>query len=345
MQPFVSNFWENHRYIQTAFWIGFPLLVSIPLFQEFPINTAIWITLSTSTYMYWLVFGHYYFGLPYLVGPSKNRGVYPLRLLLIIAVSVAIHSAFSFKLSGEIGERSYSIVARPWSFLIWTFIECLLIILISSMMQFSFDYFKLQAQQQKMANQQLEAELKYLKLQINPHFLFNTLNNLLLLTNKRSPQASVVVEKLAYMMRYLLEKDRKKQVPLYTEIDFINAYIDLERIRVKNTDISFDLEGDLNGHSLPPALLITLVENAFKHGIKKSASTNFVHLELKVSPEEITFEVTNPLHGHPLTRNKETGIGLQNLRKRLQLLFPDRHRLQVGPTENETFGAHLTIQV
>lgn len=345
MQPFVSNFWENHRYIQTAFWLGFPLLVSIPLFQEFPISTALWITISTATYMYWLVFGHYYFGLPYLIGASKNSGLYPLRLLLIISIGIAIHSAFSFKLSGEIEERAYSILSKPWSFLIWTSIECLLIILISSMMQFSFDYFKLQAQQQKMANQQLEAELKYLKLQINPHFLFNTLNNLLLLTNKRSPQASVVVEKLAYMMRYLLEKDRKKQVPLHTEIDFINAYIDLERIRVKNTDISFDVEGDLNGHSLPPALLITLVENAFKHGIKKTASSNFVHIELKARPEEITFEVTNPLHRHTTHSKGEMGIGLQNLRKRLQLLFPDRHRLQVGPTEKETYGALLTIQV
>lgn len=345
MQPFVRNFWENHRYIQSAFWLGFPLLVSIPLFQKHPVQVALWITLSTSTYLYWLVFGHYYFGLPYLVDPAKKKWVYLVRLSLIIIVGVAIHSAFSFKFYDQIGEREYSIVARPWSFIIWTSIECLLIILISSMMQFSFDYFKLQAQQQKMANQQLEAELKYLKLQINPHFLFNTLNNLLLLTNKRSPQASVVVEKLAYMMRYLLEKDRKKEVPLHTEIDFINAYIDLERIRVKNTDISFDLEGDLNGHSLPPALLITLVENAFKHGIKKSAPSNFVHLELKANSQEITFEVSNPLHNHSNSKKKETGIGLQNLRKRLHLLFPDRHRLQVGPTEKQTFEAHLTIQV
>ncbi|NRB49147.1 MAG: histidine kinase [Saprospiraceae bacterium] len=345
MQAFVSNFWENHRFIQTIFWLVFPLLVSIPLFQKYPIDVAFWSTLSTATYLYWLVFGHYYLGLPFLIGPANKKGVYLFRLLLVIAIGVAIHGAFSILLFDELGEKEYSILVRPWSFVIWTSIECLLIILISSMMQFSFAYFKLQSQQQQMANQQLEAELKYLKLQINPHFLFNTLNNLLLLTNKRSPQASVVVEKLAYMMRYLLEKDRKKQVPLHTEIDFINAYIDLERIRVKDTDISFDLEGDLNGHSLPPALLITLVENAFKHGINKSATANFVHLELKASPDEITFEVTNPLHSHSSNRTKETGIGLQNLRKRLQLLFPDRHHLQVGPTKQETFGAHLTIQV
>lgn len=345
MQPFVRNFWENHRYIQSVFWLSFPFLVSIPLFQNYPIQVALWGTLSTTTYLYWLVFGHYYFGLLYLVDPTKKKWIYLIRLLTIIMVGVAIHSAFSVKLYGQLGEREYSILVRPWPFLIWTSIECLLIILISSMMQFSFDYFKLQAQQQQMENQQLEAELKYLKLQINPHFLFNTLNNLLLLTNKRSPQASVVVEKLAYMMRYLLEKDRKEQVPLTKEIDFINAYIDLERIRVKNTDISFDLEGDLHGHSLPPALLITLVENAFKHGIRKSAPCNFVHLELKASPKEITFEVTNPLHIPTANRSKVTGIGLQNLRKRLQLIFPDRHDLQVGPTEKETFAAHLTIQL
>lgn len=111
-------------------------------------------------------------------------------------------------------------------------------------------------------------------------------------------------------MCYLLEKDCKKQVLLYIEIDFINVYIDLECIRVKNIDISFDLEGDLNGYSFLFVLLIILVENVFKYGIKKLVVINFVYFELKVSVEEIIFEVMNFLYSNSFNRSEEIGIGL-----------------------------------
>lgn len=345
MQRFFRSIWGNDRYIQNAFWFALPIVLSIPLYQRYSVQASLLITLSTCVYLYWLVFGHAYFALPHLMGADKKRLVYLLRLLAIIIVGVFIHGVFSIKLYHIIGEKEYSFLARPWSFIIWTTIECFFVIMISSTVQFSFAYFRLQAQQQQMENQRLEAELKYLKLQVNPHFLFNTLNNLLLLTNKRSPQASAVVEKLAYMMRYLLEKDRKEKVPLTTEIEFLNAYIDLERIRVKDVDISFDIEGDMLRHNIPPALLITLVENAFKHGIRKTVPNNFVHIELKTYQEKLVFWVSNMLHGQTTGKNDKKGIGLQNLRKRLQLLFPDQHQLQVGPNNDHVFEAKLTIQV
>jgi len=345
MQRFFRSIWGNDRYIQNVFWFALPLVLSIPLYQRYSVQASLLITLSTCVYLYWLVFGHAYFALPHLIGPNKKRLLYLIRLLVIILIGVVIHSVFSIKLYHIIGEKEYSFLARPWSFIIWTTIECFFVIMISSTVQFSFAYFRLQAKQQQVENQRLEAELKYLKLQINPHFLFNTLNNLLLLTNKQSAQASEVVEKLAYMMRYLLEKDRKEMVPLSTEIEFLNAYIDLERIRVKDVDISFDIEGDMLQHSIPPALLITLVENAFKHGIRKTVPNNFVHIELKTCQEKLVFWVSNMLHGQAKSENKEKGIGLENLSKRLQLLFPDQHQLQVGPNNDHVFEAKLTIQV
>jgi len=343
MSTSLKDTWRNDQYIQTLIWVAFPLIVSIPLFRKYSIEASLWVMVSTAIYMYWLIFGHFYFAFRYLIGQQKNIFKYLTRLLMVIAIGILIHAAFGFKVNEVIEEKTYNIWDRPWAFMIWTAIEGLIFILLSSLVRFSFDYFKLQSQQQQIENQRLEAELKYLKLQINPHFLFNTLNNLLLLTNKQSPQASAVVEKLAYMMRYLLEKDRKNRVPLPTEIEFLNAYIDLERLRMKDIDISFDIEGECQQHSIPPALLITLVENAFKHGVKKSIPTNFVHIELKASPDELFFQVTNPIHKDRLPSNALHSIGLDNLQKRLNLLFPDQHRLEVGPKNEAIFEAQLSI--
>ena len=129
-------------------------------------------------------------------------------------------------------------------------------------------------------------------------------------------------------------------MPLQVEIDFLQSYIELEQIRIKDIDISFDIDGEVTGQQLPPALLITLIENAFKHGVNKSGVNNYVHIELKVSDKDIELHVENPLYSQGKIREVE-GIGLVNLKKRLDLIFGDAYKLNVGESNRGVFEASL----
>lgn len=327
---------------QLVLWMMLGVLSNFIMIHSYNWGVAVISIAGSILSFLWVVFAHLKWALPKLLKPQKSKGVYLLFLLLVIGVHILLKALVSYCIITYEPEIHSSLKNNLLGFCTYVSIETLVVVAISSAIKFSFDFFRLEAEQQEVENQKLAAELKYLKLQINPHFLFNTLNNLLLLTHKQSPQASVVVEKLAYMMRYLLEKDLKEKVPLSTEIEFIKAYLELEQIRIKNIDVSLDIEGEIEKEQIPPALLIALVENAFKHGVKKSAADNFVHIDLTIAEKGIHFQVINSYWGENLNvlSNK---IGLGNLRKRLALLYPDRHRLEVGKKADETFVASLDL--
>ena len=340
MSHFFSRIFSRENRIHLLLWVGFSFLVNIYAFKEFGFIQGLLNVLGTFLFFSWLIFSHLYWALPSLLSKPRKYVTYIIKLLLVLVVSIGL-SSFSTLYLREVNEEFKSaLYDETWRYFMWVTIESLMLIFISSAVKFSIDFFKLQAHQNEIEKQKLEVELKYLKLQINPHFLFNTLNNLLLLTNKKSPNASAVVEKLAYMMRYLLEKDKKDSVPLGVEIEFLKSYIDLEKIRIKDIDVSFDIEGDVRGQQLPPALLMTLIENAFKHGVKKSDGNNYVHIELKALPKQIQLKVVNAYHSKTVVKEIE-GIGLENLRKRLDLIYRENYSLKVGKTREGTFEAIL----
>lgn len=212
---------------------------------------------------------------------------------------------------------------------------------VSVPIKYMFDYFQLQTKQQQIINQQLDAEMKYLKQQINPHFLFNTLNNLLYLTKKKSDAAPGVVEKLANLMRYMLEKESVEFVPMEEEIEFINSYLELEKIRVPQITIAFDITGDVKNKLIPPMLLIPLVENVFKHGVDKSSNNNFVKLSAVINFNKFVFIVKNPIYKEDYSTN-EGGIGLQNLQKRLKLIYNNNYCFK-SYVKDENFISELVI--
>lgn len=315
-------------------------MVNINAFKEFGLQQGLLNVLGTFLFFSWLIFSHLHWALPNLLSKPRNYTIYLAKLLVVLVISVGLSAISTVYLREVEDEFRSTLYDETWRYIWWVTIESVMLVFISSAVKFSVDLFKLQAHQTEIEKQKLEVELKYLKLQINPHFLFNTLNNLLLLTNKKSPKASAVVEKLAYMMRYLLEKDKKDSVPLGVEIEFLKSYIDLEKIRIKDVDVSFDIEGDVQGQQLPPALLMTLIENAFKHGVKKSDTNNYVHIELRALPKEVHLKVVNPYHSKTAVKEFE-GIGLENLRKRLNLIYAENYKLEVGKTSDGTFEASL----
>jgi hypothetical protein len=193
---------------------------------------------------------------------------------------------------------------------------------------------------QNLKAEKSKTELSLLRAQINPHFFFNTLNNLYALTIKNSKQAPDVILKLSDMMRYTIYEGEKETVRLGDEIEYLNNYIELHKIRYKKTvEISFKHEVDTN-LSLAPLLYIILLENAFKHGIETLTENAFIHINLYDDTDSIYFKIENNFDPKEISEAK--GIGLTNLKRRLALIYPKKHELTVDKTNN-TYNVSLKI--
>jgi two-component system, LytTR family, sensor kinase len=193
----------------------------------------------------------------------------------------------------------------------------------------------------------METELKYLKSQINPHFLFNSLNSLYALTLAKSEKAPELVLKLSEILRYVLYEGGEKWVSLEKEISYLKSYLDLEQIR--NGDrlsIDFQILGDVKGKNVAPMLFLTFLENSFKHGIRQKTSAGYVKLEMTIDEMELDFCIKNskPINKNGKKINGVGGIGLENIRKRLNLLYPQKHVLEIQDEDDEyEVNLHLTL--
>ena len=177
-----------------------------------------------------------------------------------------------------------------------------------------------------------EAELSLLRSQINPHFFFNTLNNLYALTITKSEQAPEVILKLSDMMRYTIYEGEKEKVKLLDEITYLENYIELHKIRYKKSvEISFNHSVDTS-LTVAPLMFIILLENAFKHGIESLSENAFIHIDLYEDKKFICFDIENNFD--PNDENDSNGIGLDNLKKRLSLLYKEKHEYTVDVTDN-----------
>ncbi len=191
----------------------------------------------------------------------------------------------------------------------------------------------------------LMLELNALKAQINPHFLFNTLNNIYSLSIKKSDQAPEMILKLSDMMRYVLYDCNSGPVPVEKEIQFINNYIELEKIRHgEHIDIRFSLSGKLDNSKIEPLLLIPFIENSFKHGVNAKMENGWVDVNLNIFRKKITMNVINSLPDASFNNNGKSGIGLINVKKRLDLIYPHQYQLQIQPM-NDHFEVNLEINL
>lgn len=194
-----------------------------------------------------------------------------------------------------------------------------------------------QLEKEKVAN-----ELHLLKEQINPHFFFNTLNNLYSLSLANSPQTPEVILQLSELMRYVIYKGKEERVKLSEEVQYLQDYVKLHQIRsYKNLALKFRQEIADPDLKVPPLLFIILVENAFKHGIEPSEGDGFLHITIRSTSEQLRFECRNSMDE---PSSESGGMGLTNLRKRLELLFPNRFELKTKASEND-YLAILEIRI
>lgn len=206
-------------------------------------------------------------------------------------------------------------------------------------------YFRQQAMQRQEAQlraEKSEAELRALKGQLHPHFLFNTINNLYALARVKSDKTAPVAHKLAQLLRYVLYESQKSSVPLEKEIQLLEDYVALEKLRFDEGRllVNFKVDVDEPKTEIAPLLLLPIVENAFKHGASEQREEARISIFIRLNNRVLDAKIENT---KPLDKsNNEPGIGLQNLRRQLELIYPEKHELEIIERE-KNFEVHLKL--
>lgn len=194
----------------------------------------------------------------------------------------------------------------------------------------------------KLKNEKAKTELLNLQAQVNPHFFFNMLNNLYGLVDKDSEKAKQLILKLSDMMRYSIYEGQKEYVSLQQEIDFINNYINVHKMRYhKDIRVAFNVQIEDKNLRIMPLLFIILVENAFKHGVEVLRKDAFVNISLKSGKNKVTFSIEN---NFDLEEKNDIGIGLKNLKRRLELAYSKKYDFN-STVNNDVYTANLSLKV
>jgi len=310
---------------------------------------------TAGTEGYWLVSLYgllfnvaiFYFHIDFLFPKFLNRRQWYLYILFLISVLLGLTVLETY--------IDFLFIQRYPTAYVNTFPELLeenilthlvLVLFPSYLYRLTSDWFKNERQKQRLKEEKLSAELSFLKAQINPHFLFNTLNNLFAMAHQNNdPSTATGIAKLARMMRYMLEESEVAWVSLEQEIENLKNYMDLQSMRFAADDpVEIDIvqQGEFNGKLIAPLLLIPFVENAFKHGINLREKS-FISIEINIVEDQFRFQVKNSLHLKKLEKESH-GIGLENVRTRLALLYPNEHHLTID-SNNQVFNIELWIQL
>lgn len=218
------------------------------------------------------------------------------------------------------------------------------IILISIPLQLIDNWFKKYELEKELKTHQLEAELRFLKAQVNPHFLFNTLNNIYSLSVTESKQAPEMILKLSDMMSYMLYDCKHEQVSLSSEIDYLRNYIALQQLKKDNElRIDFTIKGEIDQVMITPMLFIPFFENAFKHGNLEDVTNGWLRSVISVAKGVLQFTASNTIQPK-ISISSKGGVGLENIRDRLALLYPEKHSLDINEADG-IFSVQLTLDL
>ncbi len=217
-----------------------------------------------------------------------------------------------------------------------------LLLLMGGFIRLSFSFISHQTEKKALENANLNAEVSFLKSQINPHFLFNTLNGIYSLANARSPHTEEAILKLSQMLRYVLYDSSTEKIELSKDIAYISNFIHLQRLRLaQKVKINYEVRGNIEGLFIAPLLLITFIENAFKHGVSYIYPST-IAIEISVFDETLTLVASNTVFEN--NKFDTGGIGLKNARRRLELLYPDKYLLDIV-RNNRLYVVNLKINL
>ncbi|GEO07328.1 histidine kinase [Adhaeribacter aerolatus] len=273
---------------------------------------------------------------------KKHYLAYVMAVIFSVFGYLTLQSLFDYYLYGYVvGPLRNSRLIETLSY---NFFSTLWYLGLMLALKLSLDWYGQQRLIQKIKVEKLNAEVDFLRAQINPHFLFNILNNLYALTLKKSELAPEVVLKLSDMMEYMLYDSTAEKVLLEKEVAYLQNYFELEQLRLSDkSPISLNVKAAFDGQEIAPLLLLPLVENAYKHGLNTQSENGWLTVNIGLQQSTLTAVVENKKS--PAVREKSKGgIGLGNLRKRLDLLYPSRHCLELED-KKDSFRARLVIQL
>lgn len=272
--------------------------------------------------------------LPYLLKQSRY-GFYTLSAIGVIALAAFLPKLLPF---------ASAMKQQP---VIFNLTNALMLFLLATAYQYLIDYFKEQKRRRHLEYKQMETELQLLRMQLHPHFLFNTLNNLYGLAVTKSDRLPDLMLKLSDLLRYLHDEAKQTAVPLEKELAFLENYMELQKLRLpEHVSVQYHKNGDVENKTIAPALLINFLENSFKHLNTKDQGA-FISVNIAIQSEEMFFDVVNSKKADTLnseSHSEREGSGLANIRKRLVWLYPDQHELTVKD-EADQFQVTLNIRL
>ena len=335
--------WEHRRWMGHAiFWFLLLIILIISDFQKAQWPLIIYNKLIDVSFYAIIIYVNLLYLIPKYLSKKKFL-IYCGFLLLAVGILTPIKIAIQvFVYSEAPSFQQYLIQNQSYYFL-----SMFLIGGSSTLYSIISDWFIHQSEKMELQTQTMQSELKFLRSQVNPHFLFNTLNNLYALTLKKSDDAPEIVLKLSEMMRYMLYECNEKKVPLYKEVAYMKNYLDLEKLRQHNAvDIHLEIDGEIQDQKIAPLLLIPFIENSFKHGLYNQIHHGYVNINVSVDNRYLNFEIENskgPAKPKE-THRKNGGIGLVNVRRRLNLIYPDKYHLLIKNKPN-AYAVSLELEL
>jgi sensor histidine kinase YesM len=327
-------------------WLAFFILLVLMQWREGDFSFGLSVANELINVVFYIVV--VYINLLYLFPQYLKKGQYWTYLLLLVGVALLftpLKLVFKYFLFSKNGSIQDDILNNLYAYFFSTF----LVAGLSTVGKIMMDWIAENRKKSKVENESMQSELRFLKSQINPHFLFNTLNSLYALTLKKDDKAPDIVIKLSEMMRYMLYECNEPRVPLSKEINYLHNYLELERLRQrKGIDIQLKVNGNVADQMIAPLMLIPFLENSFKHGVNANIKDGFVVATLNVEPRGLHFILENSkgsvmpsqIHGN----RPSGGIGLVNVRRRLDLLYPKKYDLNIRESPS-TYAVHLDLEL
>jgi two-component system, LytTR family, sensor kinase len=338
-------FWVVYHYFWTVFNVGKPLEVLRFIF-------------STPKFIFYVIFQAIavYFNLYYLIPKFLAKGRYVLYLVYlamttIIAASIIVTGYYlTAYMKGTTLLALYGNGDFFHYFTTYTFPSTVTSMFLAMSIKLTKAWIQSRQREQLLEKEKLETELKFLRSQLNPHFLFNTINSIFVLIHKNPDQASEALAKFSDLLRYQLYECNEAEIPLSQELDYLDNYIELERLRQdsKTVKLTIALDKPLTyDYTIAPFILIPFVENAFKHVSVEKEKINWINITLSFSDGLMEFIVVNSvLNDQEISRDvmRNGGIGLVNVQRRLNLIYPHDHSLNITH-EHERFGVKLNVNL
>jgi two-component system, LytTR family, sensor kinase len=276
---------------------------------------------------------------------TKNYIFYTFWLLITLAFSaILIQCIFIFILQTKGFTGQFIRMFSPHFFTAAFYVG------VTSLFKFVKDWLQLQEMTLKITQierEKLEAELNTLKSQLNPHFLFNSLNNIYSLALTNSPRTPEIILKLSDLMRHVLYESRENFIPVKDELNFLTNFIELQKIRLNNQiDIQYSVEGDVPEMRVIPLIFEPFIDNAFKHGLRNPATSPYIHVSIHFQSKIMRFRIENNFCNTPASKTpKSSGIGLKNIERRLEFLYaPGEYKYEINRTDN-TFAIILEVEL